>query len=138
MRPGIWLLGLCLVLGSGLAQAAQTRDELLFAVSAALKTNDRAGLEKCFNFQGVDEEGRATLAATLDQICAWPTRYMVTSERKDRGPLELSRNGRLYTLNGEWTFQIHLHKGKPPSKGYVFPAGQAVDGQFMILASIPK
>jgi len=120
------------------AKGAITRDELIFSLNVALKTKNRAALEKCFNFQGVDEKQRGALEATLDAICLWPEQKVFISERKDRGPMELVRDGRTYTLNGDWTFQVHVHKGKLPSKGFVFPAGQLRDGQFAILAMVPK
>jgi hypothetical protein len=120
------------------ARGAASRDELIFAINIALKTKNRVALEKCFNFQGVDEKQRGALAATMDEICSWPERKVFTSDRKDHGPMELVRDGRTYTLNGDWTFQIHVHKGKLPSKGFVFPAGQLRDGQVAILVTVPK
>ncbi len=133
-------VALCAVLGvlaPAAASAAGTRDELLFALKVALKTHDRTGIEKCFNFDRLDEISRESLSATIEQICDWPLHHVFATDRKDRGPLEIVRDGRRYTLNGQWTFQIHIHKGKLPSKGFVFPAGTAADGKVLILASVP-
>lgn len=136
MKAAFILFGLLLALAS--SYAAQSRDELIFSINVALKTNDRKALERCFNFEGVDEKQRAALEASIDQICSWPTRYTLVTDRKDRGPMQLVRDGKPYSMNGDWTFQIHIHKGKPPSKGFVFPAGQLSNGQFAILTIVPK
>jgi hypothetical protein len=126
------------ILGTAEAGAAGTRDELLFALRVALKTHDPAGIGRCFHLDGLDEISRESLASTIDQICMWPEPYVFTTDRKDRGPLEIVRDGRRYTLNGQWTFQVHIHKGKPPSKGFVFPAGATPDGKILILTSVPR
>jgi len=118
--------------------AQTTRSELLFALGSAAKSHDAAALRECFHFDGTDPELAKSIRRTIDQITTWSVPVVFTSERTGRGPLELKQNGKSYTLNGEWTFQIHIHRGPPPSKGFVFPAGLTPAGKNRILLTVEK
>jgi hypothetical protein len=123
------------LLAAGPARAAATRNELLFSLLAALKTHDKAAVARCFNLAGVDDAGRRALNEILNQLLAWPSCHVFTSERSERGKAIIPQEGKNYTLNGDWTFQIHIHVKEPPSRGFVFPAGQA-DGRCQILLMV--
>lgn len=117
---------------------ASGRAELLFEVQTALKTRDYPGLAKCFEFTGVETATERSVWKVLDQIVAWPTHHVKVSDRRSSGPFEMERDGKKYTLNGDWTFQVHIHVRPPPSRGFVFPAGITKDGRTAILLSVPK
>ncbi len=135
-RPFLILL-LTFVLCSS-SWGASSQSELIFEVQTALKTRDYPGLAKCFEFNGAEPETERSVWKVLDQIVAWPTHHIKVSERRSSGPFEMERGGRKYTLNGDWTFQVHIHLRPPPSRGFVFPAGMTKDGRFAILLSVPK
>jgi hypothetical protein len=111
---------------------ASTRDELVLEVTASLKARDRAAFEECVNFEGADEELRKSFAEMEDQMFSWPTHYVITTERRDEGKAHATENGKNYTLNGDWSFFIDIYLSKPPSKGFVMPAGM-VNGKCLIL-----
>lgn len=117
--------------------ASDSRADFLFQLSTALHSHDRIALAKCFNFRDTTEEDRLATLGILEQIVAWPSPYLTTSERSETGPLRIERGGQKYTLNGNWTFQVHIYMKPPPSKGFVFPAGTS-DGKFGILLTIPE
>lgn len=117
--------------------AADSRSDFLFQLSSALHSHDRVALAKCFNFQGTSEEERLATLGILEQIVAWPSPYLTTSERSGTGPLHVEKDGKKYTLNGDWRFQVHIYMKPPPSKGFVFPAGTS-NGQFGILLTVPE
>lgn len=119
-------------------RGASTPDELVSEVTASLKARDRAAFEKCFNFEGAAEMERKVFAEMEEQIFSWPTHYVDTTERQDEGKMHATRNGKNYTLNGDWKFLLNIHISKPPSKGFVMPAGM-VDGKcLMLLATEEK
>ncbi len=118
------------------ADAAQTRGELQFSLNAALLSNDRKAFARCFNFAGTDDATQRSFVKIIDQIFAWPTHHVFTSERSERGDAKLEQGGRPYRLNGEWVFQVHIFLSQKTSKGFVFPAGMVKD-QCMILIAIP-
>jgi len=117
---------------------ASSQSELLFEIQTALKTKDYRALAGCFEFGGVQPETERSVWKVLDQIVAWPTHHVKVSERRSSGPFEMERDGRKYTLNGDWTFQVHIHVHPPPSRGFVFPAGMTKGGRCAILLSVPK
>ncbi len=123
------------ILAAGPARAAATRNELLFSLLAALKTHDKPAVARCFNLAGVDDAGRRALNEILNQLLAWPSYHVFTSERTERGKAIIPQDGENHTLNGDWTFQIHIHMKTPPSEGFVFPAGFA-DGRCQILLTV--
>ena len=133
LRTALFLL--CL-LPWGILSAQSTRTDLLFALNAALKSQNRAGVAKCFNFEGADEATRKSMAAVITEICAWPTHHVFTTERQGSGPLRTERDGKTLTLNGDWTFQVHVFLKEPPSKGFVFPAGE-VGSKCLLLTMVP-
>jgi len=118
--------------------AQSTSPELLFALQSAAKSHDDFAMEECFHFEGTDPELAKSIRRTVGQIATWSTPLVFTSERTNRGPLEIIRNGKTYTLNGEWIFQIHIHRSPLPSKGFVFPAGLTPSGKYRILLTVEK
>ncbi len=118
--------------------AAPTRDDLLFGLNAALKTRDKAALARCFYLGGTDAALRRATERIVDEILAWPTHHVFTTERTETGKVTIPQDGRNFTLNGDWTYQIHIHVKPPPSTGYVFPAGTAPDGRAFILLTVPE
>ncbi len=108
------------------AAAQNTRADLLFALSTAVKERDKAGILACFNFEGADDGTRRTIENAVNQICRWPTNHVFSTERSGAGPLRTNRDGKVWGLNGDWEFQAHIFlKAEQPGKGYVFPAGRA-------------
>lgn len=130
-----WLVALLFVTSSP-ARAQASRGDLLFEINAALKSHDREGLEACFNFDGVDDATKNAVETMIGQMLSWPTFYVFTSERAEHGPVKLQQNGKTLTMNGDWTFQVHIFRAKPPSGGFVFPAGKVGD-KYMVLLTIP-
>ncbi len=134
------LLAVLVVSGSCGIHAQETRGDLMFALNSAVKQRDAEAILGCFDFDGVDDATRITAERAVEKICQWPTSYVFTSERSGTGPLRSERDGRVWTLNGDWQFQVHIFLKKPPSKGYVFPAGLAKGGEkprFAILLLTP-
>ena len=116
---------------------AESRDEFLFRLRSALAAHDYPAIADCIEFEGSAPEIRQAVWKMIDQFVAWPNHYFKVTERKGSGPLVMERGGKKYTLNGEWTFQVHVHAGKPPSRGFVLPAGKTRDGKYAILLSVP-
>ncbi len=115
----------CTLLASP-AVAQTTRTDLLFALNTAVKERDREGILACFNFDKADESMRRTIENAVNQICRWPTSHVFATDRSGDGPLRTNRDGKVFGLNGEWQFQVHIFlKKEQPSKGFVFPAGRA-------------
>lgn len=130
-----WLVALLFV-SSSPARAQASRGDLLFEINAALKSHDREGLEACFNFEGVDDATKSAVETMIGQMLSWPTFYVFTSERAEHGPVKLQQNGKTLTMNGDWTFQVHIFRAKPPTGGFVFPAGKVGD-KYLVLLTIP-
>jgi len=134
----------CLVLallGAGMwtdLAAQSTREDLLFTLRSAVKTGNAAALAKCFNFAGADVSVTQPIDRTIEAIAGWSNAIVSVSGRSGQGPLEIERGGETLTLNGDWTFQIHIHRGPPPSKGFVFPAGRTPSGEYRILLTVEK
>lgn len=118
------------------AHAAKNRQELLFEINAALLAHDRAAFARCFYLAGAEDRTRAEMSRILDQIFAWPTRDVFSTDRKDRGPARVMVEGRPYTFNGDWQFQVHIFLSKKTKTGFVFPAGM-VGGRAFVLALVP-
>ena len=117
---------------------ADTRDELVAEVTAALKNHDRTAFEKCVNFEGTDESSRKSFQTDFeDPIFSWPAPYVFTTERHDSGPMRYARDDKHYTENGDWTFLLDIYVSKPPSKGFVLLAGTA-GGKCKILMPIQE
>jgi hypothetical protein len=114
-----------------------TRSDFLFKLQTALKTRDYPGLANCFELEGTEVDTQRMLWKVLDQLVKWPTHNVKVTERSQKGPFTMEKNGRTFTLNGEWTFQIHIHRGEPPSRTFVFPAGLGRSGKYAILMSVP-
>lgn len=119
------------------AHAAKTRPELLFELNAALLASDRAAFARCFHLAGADEKTRVSMGKIIDQIFAWPTHHIYATDRKNRGPARLEQDGRAYTFNGDWQFQVHIYLSKKTATGFVFPAGTVKDRVF-ILSAVPE
>lgn len=119
------------------AFAATTPDELVAEVEAAIKARDGAAFQNCFNLEGTEPGSEKAIQRTKDKIFSWPTHYVYTSERVDKGPMHVVRDGVANTLNGDWTFNLNMYESKPPSKGLVFPAGFA-NGKCIILVGVKE
>ena len=119
------------------AFVATNPDELVAEVEAAIKARDGAALQKCFNLVGVESGAEKAMQSTIDKVFSWPSHYVFMSERVDKGPMHVVRDGVAYTLNGEWMFNLNMDESKPPSKGLVFPAGFA-NGKCLILAAVKE
>ncbi|MGC1479849.1 MAG: hypothetical protein WA771_05060 [Chthoniobacterales bacterium] len=120
------IVGLSLVSGD-VTQAADSRGELLFTASAALKTGDRGYFERCFEFDGSDPEARGQVKAIIDEILRWENPIVTSTERQvgnaEGGP----------EMNGKWRFQVHFANGPGGRQAFVFPAGPSEDGEVKIL-----
>jgi hypothetical protein len=115
-------------------QAPATRTDLMFALNTAVKERDPERILACFNFDRADDSMKRTIETAVQKICQWPTSHVFASERSGTGPLETTRDGRTWHLNGDWEFQVHIFMRKDqPSKGYVFPAGRTPRGMAILL-----
>lgn len=102
-----------------------TRADFLFELRSAVKEHNKDRILACFNLDGADEGTRRTIENAVNQICRWPTDHVFSTERTGDGPLRTKRDGKVWELNGEWEFQVHIFlKETQPGKGYVFPAGK--------------
>lgn len=117
---------------------ATTPAELVFEVTSAAKAQNPAALQKCFSLEGAETSMKASLRKVIEEICQWPSPYITTTQREGEGPARTEINGHPHELNGNWTFQIHIHQSKPPSRGFVLPAGMTPDGRCAILVSVPQ
>jgi hypothetical protein len=118
-----------------------TRAELLFSLSSAVKERNKDGILACFNLEGADDNMRLTIESAAIQICRWPTNHVFSSERSGTGPLQTNRDGKTWSLNGDWEFQVHIFlKADQPSKGFVFPAGKTrgPKGHYAILVLVEQ
>lgn len=119
------------------AFAATTPEELVAEVHAAIKSRDAAAFQKCFNLEGAEPGAAKSLETIQEKAFSWPTEYVFTTKRIDKGPMHGVRDGIAFTLNGEWTFNLDMYISKPPSKGLVFPAGFA-NGKCLILMTVKE
>lgn len=119
------------------AFAATTPEELVAEVEAAIKARDGVAFQKCFNLEGAEPGAEKAMQKTIDKVFSWPSHYVFTSERVDKGPMHVVRGGVAYTLNGEWMFNLNMYESKSPTKGLVFPAGFA-NGKCLILATVKE
>lgn len=117
----LWLVCVSMALGAG------SRAELLFELQTALKQKDREKLTECFNFDRLSEGSKAELVKIIDRMTRWPTHYVKTSERAGAGTGGV-------TLNGDWTFQVHIYADAESQKGFVFPAGTTGKGTLILAA----
>ena len=116
---------------------AETRSEFLFRLQSALKMRDFKGLVSCFHFEGVEGETEKQVWRALEQILAWEGAQVRTTERVKRGPFFMMKEGRRYTLNGDWIFQVHIQQVESPGRAFVFPCGVTADERQAILLSVP-
>lgn len=119
------------------AFAATTPSELVAEVEAAIKARDGVAFQQCFNLEGAEPGAEKAMQSTIDKVFSWSSHYVFTSERVDKGPMHVVRDGVAYTLNGEWMFNLNMDESKAPSKGLVFPAGFA-NGKCLILATVKE
>ena len=130
----------CLIIyifSSCYAFAATTPEELVAEVHAAIKSRDAAAFQKCFNLEGTEPGAVKAIENVQEKVFSWPTEYVFTTERVDKGPMHGVRDGVAFTLNGEWTFDLNMYISKQPSKGLVFPAGFA-NGKCLILMAVKE
>ncbi len=116
------------MLVAGWSYAADSRGELLFQVSAALKTGNKGYLERCFALGGADATARGQAKAIIDEILRWKDSAVELSERAADTDAEVGLK-----LNGEWEFQIHFTNRQQAKQVYVFPAGPVEGGAVKIL-----
>jgi len=116
---------------------ASPRADLLFAINAALESRDGASFAHCFNFRGADEATRQSLIKIISQILAWPSFYVFTSERSGEGSPKIEQDGKSFTLNGDWKYQVHIFVSKSSKQGFVFPAGGTAEDKDLILLTVP-
>lgn len=136
---GIFIVTAGLLLIPASTHAAESRSALLFEINTAVKARDGRALLACFALdESVDEPTRAAIVTAVRQIISWPTHHLDESDRANTGPIDIERDEKTYTLNGDWSFQVHIHVTKPPSRGFVFPAGVTPDGRWAVLVSVPK
>lgn len=114
-----------------------TRERLVSNLTAAFDSHDRAAFEKCVNLDGVDEDIRQSFKDLEDEIFAMPSHYVFAKERIDQGKAHIVKDGKNYTLNGDWTFDIGIYVSKSPSKGFVIPAGVA-KGKCQMLLTVEE
>ena len=119
------------------AFGATTPDELVAEVEAAIKARDGVAFQKCFNLEGTEPGAEKAMQRTIDKVFSWPSHYVFTSERVDKGPMHVVRDGVANTLNGEWMFNLNMYESTSPTKGLVFPAGFA-NGKCLILAAVKE
>lgn len=132
-----WILaGIALIGLPSFASAG--KDALIFDLNAALKGGDVIALARCFNVLGTDEATRLATTKILDEIIKWPAPSVAVTDREGSGRAVFARNGRNFTLNGDWTFQVHIHRSGQPNSGYVFPAGYANQECLILLAVADK
>lgn len=129
---------LFLILLSELLPAAGSRADLLFEINTSLKTQNRIAFAECFNFQKTDVATQKSTAAMINRIFNWPNPRVFTSERNREGKMIVSKAGKSWTLNGQWTFNVHVFAGPPPSEGFVFPAGVVADRYRLLLMGEEK
>lgn len=135
MRRMIVLLFLGMILTGKVH--ADSRSEFMFRLQTALKMRDHPGLAACFHFDRVEADTERQVWMALEQILSWQGHHVTVTERKKEGPFFMERDGRRFTLNGNWTFQVHIHQTEGPSRGFVFPCGETDEGKFAILLSVP-
>jgi len=133
------LFALALLTSISLLHAEESsRAGFLFALQTAVKTHDFPAMQQCFNLEGADFAMVDSIRKTLEEVRSWPSPHVFTSERGTGEPLVIQRDGKTYVLNGNWSFQVHIHKSPPPSRGFVFPAGLTPSGAYKILVTVPK
>ena len=111
------------------------RNELVSRLQHALDTDDKIAFEKCFNFDGTTDELWQGFAQIENKIFALPSYYVFDKERIDQGKLHAVKDGRNYTLNGDWTFDVGIYNSKTLCLGYVLPAGLA-NGKCQVLLTV--
>lgn len=115
---------------------ATTRSEFLFQLQTALKTRDTPAIAACFEFERVEPLTRIQVTKAIARLVSWKAHDVRTSERSGSGPLRMKKEGQTYTLNGDWTFQVHV-QNPATGGGFVFPAGRTKAGRYAILLSVP-
>ncbi|MCX7868838.1 MAG: hypothetical protein N2322_02700, partial [Terrimicrobiaceae bacterium] len=134
-----WLLaatGFCLA-AAGVRGGSEDRSGFLFELQSAFRTRDYEALAGCFEFEGARPATRRAVEKVLQQIMRWKGTWMKITERSGSGPFQMLKEGKPHRFNGEWEFQVHLHDGPPPSRGFVFPAGRTREGRYAILLAVP-
>ncbi len=135
----LWALFTLVTVVTTSSLSAQTsRGEFLFILQSVTKTHHAQGLENCFSFEKTDQATLDSIKLATQEILKWPNPHVFTSERSTSGPLDIKKNGKEYTLNGNWLFQVHIHKSPPPSKGFVLPVGLTPAGRYRILLAVEK
>ena len=113
------------------------QNKLVEDLQVALDAHDKAAFEKCFNFDGVNDELRKSFIQVEDEIFALPSYYVFVQNRTDQGKAHTTRDGKDYTLNGDWTFEVGIYNSRAKSKGLVLPAGMA-NGKCQVLLTVEE
>ena len=82
------------------AFGATTPDELVAEVEAAIKARDGVAFQKCFNLAGTEPGAEKAIENVQEKVFSWPTEYVFTTERVDKGPMHGVRDGVAFTLKG--------------------------------------
>ena len=106
---------LVLTVGGLPLHGATTREELVSEVNASLDAHDKAAFEKCFNHDGATEDFQRAFTDIEERIFSLPTHYVYAKERIDKGKMHFAKDGKDYTLNGDWLFDIGIYISNPPS-----------------------
>ena len=117
------------------ASHTPSQNKLVSDLQTALDAHDKAAFETCFNFDGVNDELRKSFTQVEDEIFALPSYYVFVQNRIDEGKLHMTKDGKNYTLNGDWTFEVGIYNSKAKSKGFVLPAGMA-NGKCQVLLTV--
>ena len=119
---------------------ASPLDQFQAALQKAVDSKDKAALLALFNMEGVDAktqaEDKAALDPVIDKIFSWPGVKVECRHRPESKPALAERDGKKFTLNGQWTFGVSLNNTAPSlskSQGYVFPAGQTPNGMRILM-----
>ena len=114
-----------------------SQNKLVDDLQVALDAHDKTAFEKCFNFDGINDELRKGFLQLEDEIFALPSFYVFVQKRMDQGKLHMTKDGKDYTLNGDWTFEVGIYNSKAKNKGFVLPAGMA-NGKCQVLLTVEE
>ena len=81
-----------------LAAHTPLQNKLVSDLQSALDTHDKSAFERCFNFDGVNEDLRKGFMQLEDEIFALPSYYVFVQNRIDQGKAHTTKDGKNYTL----------------------------------------
>ena len=127
----------CLLIAAafqGPLTAADSPSELAAQIRSALDAHDKGAFERCFDFEGTDSVSREAFSKIEEMIFSWPSHEVFTSKRGEKGASQTTSDGKNYTLNGDWTFSVHVNVSKAVERGFVFPAGPTDENYRCLMA----